>query len=103
MALTLAQGQGVTCVCVHPGNKFLHLMCLLHPLVAPCAPLLLVALQLPLTHFGCFLRLVKTDMGGSDAHLTVEQSCEALTELFVGLGKEKNGCFVNYDGAELPW
>ena len=42
-------------------------------------------------------------MGGSNAHLTVEQSCEALTELFVGLGKEKNGCFLNYDGAELPW
>ena len=46
---------------------------------------------------------VRTDMGGPDAHLSVEQSCDALTELFEGLGKDKNGCFLNYDGTELPW
>ena len=46
---------------------------------------------------------VQTDMGGAQAHLTVQQACDALTELFLGLGKEKNGCFLNYDGTELPW
>ncbi len=42
-------------------------------------------------------------MGGPEAHLTVQQSCDALTELFVMLDKDKNGCFLNYDGAPLPW
>ncbi len=46
---------------------------------------------------------VKTDMGGPDAHLSVEQSCDALAELFVGLTEDKNGCFLNYDGSELAW
>jgi hypothetical protein len=35
--------------------------------------------------------------------LTVEESCDALTELVLGLTQDKNGKFLNYDGQELPW
>ena len=44
---------------------------------------------------------VRTDMGGASAHLSVEQSAEALIQRFEELGMALNGQFINYDGTTL--
>ena len=44
---------------------------------------------------------VRTDMGGASAHLSVEQSAEALVQRFEELGMALNGQFINYDGTTL--
>jgi NAD(P)-dependent dehydrogenase (short-subunit alcohol dehydrogenase family) len=46
---------------------------------------------------------VQTDMGGSSATLTIDQSVPAMVKLIDGLKSSDNGRFFNYDGAELPW
>ena len=46
---------------------------------------------------------VKTDMGGSSAALTPEQSISSLRKVIAGLSPTVSGRFLNYDGAELPW
>jgi NAD(P)-dependent dehydrogenase (short-subunit alcohol dehydrogenase family) len=46
---------------------------------------------------------VKTDMGGSAARMTPEQSVSALRRLIEKLGPEQSGKFYNYDGREYPW
>ena len=46
---------------------------------------------------------VQTDMGGTAATLTVEQSVPAMVKVIDGLKPSDNGRFINYDGAELPW
>jgi NAD(P)-dependent dehydrogenase (short-subunit alcohol dehydrogenase family) len=46
---------------------------------------------------------VQTDMGGSGATLTIDQSVPAMVKLIDGLATADNGRFINYDGAELPW
>ena len=44
---------------------------------------------------------VRTDMGGADAHLSVEQSAEALAQRFGQLNMARTGQFINYDGSGL--
>jgi NAD(P)-dependent dehydrogenase (short-subunit alcohol dehydrogenase family) len=46
---------------------------------------------------------VQTDMGGSRAPLTVEQSVEALRTLIARLVPADNGQFFNYDGKHHPF
>lgn len=46
---------------------------------------------------------VKTDMGGSAAPLTIEQSVPAMIKVIDGLKPKDNGRFLNYDGSEFPW
>lgn len=46
---------------------------------------------------------VQTDMGGSAATLTVEQSVTALRATLAKAQPSQNGAFLNYDGAPIPW
>ncbi|MDI1285813.1 MAG: SDR family oxidoreductase [Reyranella sp.] len=46
---------------------------------------------------------VQTDMGGSGATLTIEQSVPAMVDLIDGLKPSDTGRFINYDGTEFPW
>jgi NAD(P)-dependent dehydrogenase (short-subunit alcohol dehydrogenase family) len=46
---------------------------------------------------------VKTDMGGENAAITVEQSVKGITSTIAGIGVDKTGIFVNYDGTVMPW
>lgn len=46
---------------------------------------------------------VRTDMGGSFADLTVEQSVTDLRRTLDGLGADANGCFLNHDGSPIDW
>jgi len=58
--------------------------------------------------FACFVvhpGWVRTDMGGPNATLSVEESVEQLLDRVIGKAKAEthNGGYFNYDGAELPW
>jgi NAD(P)-dependent dehydrogenase (short-subunit alcohol dehydrogenase family) len=46
---------------------------------------------------------VRTDMGGSKADLSVEQSAGGLIDLIDKLSQDQSGRFWNWDGEELPW
>jgi NAD(P)-dependent dehydrogenase (short-subunit alcohol dehydrogenase family) len=46
---------------------------------------------------------VQTDMGGSSAPLTIDQSVPAMIKVIDGLTARHNGRFINYDGTEIPW
>ena len=46
---------------------------------------------------------VKTDMGGSSAPLSVEESARGLLEVIDGLTPEKTGEFFDYSGETIPW
>lgn len=46
---------------------------------------------------------VKTDMGGSHAPLTVENSCKKMVETILGLNETHNGGFIQYDGKTMAW
>ena len=46
---------------------------------------------------------VKTDMGGSGATLSADDSVGRLRALIERQGLAESGRFYNYDGAELPW
>ena len=46
---------------------------------------------------------VRTDMGGSAASLSPEESASALLTVIDGLGASDNGNFYRYDGTELGW
>lgn len=46
---------------------------------------------------------VRTDMGGADADLAIDESIRSLRDLIAGLTMEQSGTFLNYDGAEIPW
>ncbi len=46
---------------------------------------------------------VKTDMGGAGAAISVEESAKGITDTVAGIGIDKTGIFVNYDGKTLPW
>lgn len=45
---------------------------------------------------------VKTDMGGSAAHLTVAESARGLADVLEGAHRPGH-CFLSYDGSEIPW
>jgi NAD(P)-dependent dehydrogenase (short-subunit alcohol dehydrogenase family) len=46
---------------------------------------------------------VRTDMGGSDAHLSVTESAEGILKVIAKLTPEDNGKFYTWDGKEYPW
>ena len=46
---------------------------------------------------------VRTDMGGSGATSTPEQSVAAMRKLIERLGPKDSGKFYNHDGREYPW
>ncbi|MEO1286687.1 MAG: SDR family oxidoreductase [Chloroflexota bacterium] len=46
---------------------------------------------------------VQTDMGGSSATLTPEQSASGLATVSANLTSADTGKFYSYDGSEMPW
>lgn len=46
---------------------------------------------------------VQTDMGGKEAHLTVDQSVTGLVGVLDRAKDSESGKFWNYDGTGLPW
>jgi len=46
---------------------------------------------------------VKTDMGGSAATRTPEDSVAAMRKVIDGLGPQDTGKFLNHSGEEYPW
>jgi NAD(P)-dependent dehydrogenase (short-subunit alcohol dehydrogenase family) len=46
---------------------------------------------------------VKTDMGGSGAPLTVDESISSVMKVISSLQKSQTGSFFSYDGTILPW
>jgi NAD(P)-dependent dehydrogenase (short-subunit alcohol dehydrogenase family) len=46
---------------------------------------------------------VQTDMGGSGATLTIEQSVPGMIKVIDGLEPSDNGRYLQYDGTELAW
>jgi NAD(P)-dependent dehydrogenase (short-subunit alcohol dehydrogenase family) len=46
---------------------------------------------------------VRTDMGGSEAPLTPQESITRLRKLFEKLSPAESGKFFNHDGREYPW
>ena len=46
---------------------------------------------------------VKTDMGGSNAALTVEESINAMLRVLSSFKKEENGCLLDFKGGKLPF
>jgi NAD(P)-dependent dehydrogenase (short-subunit alcohol dehydrogenase family) len=46
---------------------------------------------------------VKTDMGGTGAEISVEESVAGIRATLAGLKQHDNGKFYNYDGQPLAW
>ncbi|CAN5339951.1 SDR family oxidoreductase [soil metagenome] len=46
---------------------------------------------------------VKADLGGPNAHLTIEQSVSGLRRVVDGLKPADNGSFINFDGRPIAW
>ncbi|WAR46854.1 SDR family oxidoreductase [Methylomonas rapida] len=46
---------------------------------------------------------VKTDMGGKDALIDVEESVTGMRECIAGFTMAQSGAFLKYDGSVLPW
>jgi NAD(P)-dependent dehydrogenase (short-subunit alcohol dehydrogenase family) len=46
---------------------------------------------------------VQTDMGGSNAALTIDQSVPPMVKTISALKPSDNGRYIQYDGTELPW
>lgn len=46
---------------------------------------------------------VRTDMGGSDADLSVTEAAEEILKVIANLTPEDNGKFLTWDGKEYPW
>ncbi len=46
---------------------------------------------------------VRTDMGGTDADISPEESAAAIFRLVTGATQDMNGRFFNYDGTPMPW
>lgn len=46
---------------------------------------------------------VRTDMGGQDAPVSAEERAEVLIDLLPRIGPVQSGCFLNFDGQEIPW
>jgi NAD(P)-dependent dehydrogenase (short-subunit alcohol dehydrogenase family) len=46
---------------------------------------------------------VRTDMGGSSARISVEESAAGLRKVIAELTLTESGRFFQYDGQELPW
>ncbi len=46
---------------------------------------------------------VRTDMGGSSASLSVEESVDGLMHVIDSVSMVDTGSFFNYDGTSIPW
>ncbi len=46
---------------------------------------------------------VRTDMGGSHARLSVEESVRMMREVLAEVGFDDTGRFLRFDGGEQPW
>ncbi|QTN22451.1 SDR family oxidoreductase [Rhizobacter sp. AJA081-3] len=46
---------------------------------------------------------VRTDMGGSGADITAEQSVAGMRGVIAALAPKDNGRFLNYDGSAIDW
>ena len=46
---------------------------------------------------------VKTDMGGSNALITPQQSVAGMLKILLNLGWQDSGRFLAYDGKEIEW
>lgn len=46
---------------------------------------------------------VKTEMGGQNATMTVEESVSNIIKTVFSLSEQHSGKFIQYDGKELPW
>lgn len=46
---------------------------------------------------------VRTDMGGPEADIDVDDSVRGLRRMLDGAPRERNGHFFNYDGTEFSW
>uniref|UniRef100_A0A3Q1GSH0 Si:dkey-12e7.4 n=1 Tax=Acanthochromis polyacanthus TaxID=80966 RepID=A0A3Q1GSH0_9TELE len=46
---------------------------------------------------------VRTDMGGSEAPLSPEESISAVLSVIGGLTEKDHGSFLNFTGEQLPW
>ncbi len=46
---------------------------------------------------------VRTDMGGTSAHLSTHESAEGIIQVVEGLTSQDNGRFLDWQGRELPW
>lgn len=46
---------------------------------------------------------VRTDMGGSSADISVEESCQGIVDVLQNLKPNQNGKFYQYNGQELSW
>jgi NAD(P)-dependent dehydrogenase (short-subunit alcohol dehydrogenase family) len=46
---------------------------------------------------------VKTDMGGSSADITADESAAGLIARFDALGMQNTGCFETWDGRDHPF
>ncbi len=46
---------------------------------------------------------VRTDMGGVNADLTVQESVAGMRRVIAGLTPQDNGRFLHHDGSEIPW
>lgn len=46
---------------------------------------------------------VKTDMGGPNAPVSIEESIEGMMKVIKATDIRDTGRFLNYDGKELPW
>ena len=46
---------------------------------------------------------VKTDMGGSAASITIDESIQSMLKLFASLNQDSNGGFLKYDGTIMKW
>jgi len=46
---------------------------------------------------------VKTDMGGPNALINVEQSITGMRGLIEGFSLKQSGSFIKYDGTPMPW
>ncbi len=46
---------------------------------------------------------VRTDMGGANAEISVEQSVEGLKRILLAAGPESSGRFIEFNGDSIPW
>lgn len=46
---------------------------------------------------------VRTDMGGAGADIDVETSAAGIRRTLAVLDAAHSGCFLAYDGSEIPW
>lgn len=46
---------------------------------------------------------VRTDMGGPSAPMDIDTSVTSILNTLNSLTEKHTGCFIQYDGKEIPW